>query len=83
MTTEQQHAIGNLAAHYGRYPGLKTVWYEDQDGTVNFQASYRVPVDANDTEGTFPESQMHFITADGTDISVHELSSGDRLIVRR
>ena len=65
MTTAQMHTTGRLAAHYGRYPGLKTVWTEYQDETVNFQASYRVPVDASDEEGTFPESQSHWIAADG------------------
>lgn len=56
--------IGNLAAHYGRYPGLKTVWYECGDGVVHFQVSYLVPVDESDTEGTWPESQSHWITAE-------------------
>ena len=66
MTTAQMHTIGELAAHYGRYPGLKTVWVEYQDDTVHFQASYRVPVDDADTEGTFPESQWHWVAPDGT-----------------
>jgi hypothetical protein len=65
VTNEQMIEIGALAAHYGRYPGLKTVWTEYGDGTVHFQASYLVPVDDSDTEGTFPESQWHWITPDG------------------
>lgn len=65
MTTAQMHKIGELAAHYGRYPQLKTVWVEYGDDSVNFQASYLVPVNAADTEGTFPERQSHWITPDG------------------
>ena len=65
MTTEQMIEIGKLAAYYGRYPGLKTVWAEYGDGSVHFQASYLVPVDDNDTEGTHPESQWHWIGKTG------------------
>ena len=67
MTTEQMHTIGKLAAHYGRYPALKTVWTEYGDNSVQFQAYYLVPVDENDDEGTFPESQWHWIQPDGSD----------------
>lgn len=67
MTTPQMHTIGRLSAFYGRYPSLRTVWVEYQDGSIHFQASYLVPVDETDTEGTFPESQAHWISVDGTD----------------
>ena len=67
MTTEQMNTIGELAAYYGSYPGCRTVWAEYQDDTVNFQATYRVPTDASDLEGTFPECQSHWIAADGTE----------------
>lgn len=63
MTSEQMIEIGKLSAHYGRYPGLRTVWFECGDGSIYFQASYLVPVDENDDEGTFPETQYHWIEA--------------------
>lgn len=65
MTTEQQVTIGKLAAFYGRYPQLRTTWYECGDGTLRFGAHYFVPADASDDEGTFPEMQQHWITPDG------------------
>jgi hypothetical protein len=68
MSVEQMNAIGRLSAFYGRYPGLRTVWAEYQDGSVHFQASYLVPVDESDTEGTFPERQCHWIAADGSEL---------------
>lgn len=70
MTSQQMNEIGRLAAHYGRYPGLTTGWYECGDGSVNVQFGYLVPADASDTEGTFPESQLHILTTDGVDIAV-------------
>lgn len=42
MTTDQMNAIGKLSDFYGRYPNLRTVWAEYQDGSVHFQASYLV-----------------------------------------
>jgi hypothetical protein len=65
MTDKQMITIGKLSAFYGRYPGLKTVWTEYQNGSVHFQARYLVPIDENDDEGTFPESQWHWVATDG------------------
>lgn len=65
MTLEQMHAIGELSAFYGRYPGLKTSWTQHEPGMIGFRASYLVPADTSDTEGTHPESQFHWIDVDG------------------
>ena len=63
MTTNQRTEIESLTAHYAAYPGLATTVRECTDGTVHFVASYRVPLNDSDTEGTWPESQSHWITA--------------------
>lgn len=68
MTIEQMHEISKLSAFYGRYPQFKAVWTEYQDGSVHYQASLlSYKVDEHDDEGTFPESQWHWIEPDGHD----------------